>query len=162
METIRNLWHGRAGLAKTYWVYGILGGALWGIPLALVAPGSVMAIMLVLAFIAYCIFVNTGIWRAANQYHGQAAWATLAKIVAAVSYAFMILVVFGFIVAAWEAIGKPTLQATPTALDNRQVDSSSPSDAVPPEFKPVHGKLDGEGKTCTEITEFLGECKRQP
>jgi hypothetical protein len=105
VETIRNLWHGRAGLAKTYWVYGILGGALWGIPLALVAPGSAMAIMLVLAFIAYCIFVNTGIWRAANQYHGQAAWATLAKIVAAVSYAFMILVALGFIVAAWEAIG---------------------------------------------------------
>ena len=28
-----NLWEGNLGLAMTYWVYGVLGGFVWGIAL---------------------------------------------------------------------------------------------------------------------------------
>jgi hypothetical protein len=78
-KQIKNIWTGEAGLAVTYWGYGAVGGALFGIPLALVSPGSTPAIIAVLSFTVYCVLVNVGIWRAAGKYQGPKIWAFLPK-----------------------------------------------------------------------------------
>ncbi|GAB1383449.1 hypothetical protein MASR1M50_17690 [Burkholderiales bacterium] len=85
MNTISNLWNGRSGLAKTYWLWGVLSGIPWGIALSLVTPGSNLAIPVVLAFFAYYVIVHVGIWRAASEYEGTKAWAILAKIGVAIT-----------------------------------------------------------------------------
>ena len=76
---IKNIWRGDAGLAVTYWGYGMLGGALLSIPLAFVTPGSTPAIIAVLFFVVYFILVYVGIWRAAAKYQGPKIWAFLPR-----------------------------------------------------------------------------------
>lgn len=90
MDIIANIWAGRAGLAKTYWGWGILGGVIWGAVLALVTPGSPAAMAAFLAFCAYFLIVNTGVWRAATAYTGPTTWAMLAKVAAGLGYAIVI------------------------------------------------------------------------
>lgn len=85
MNTISDLWNGRSGLARTYWLWGILSGIPWGIALSLVTPGSNFAIFVLLAFLVYCVIVHVGIWRAASEYEGAKAWAILAKIAVAIT-----------------------------------------------------------------------------
>ena len=85
MNAISDLWIGRFGLAKTYWVWGVLSGIPWGIALTLVTPGSNLAILVVLAFFAYYVIVHVGIWRSASEYEGAKAWAILAKIAVAIT-----------------------------------------------------------------------------
>lgn len=76
---INNIWRGDAGLAVTYWGYGMLGGALLSIPLAFVTPGSISALIAVLSFVLYCVLVYVGIWRAAAKYQGPKIWAFLPR-----------------------------------------------------------------------------------
>ena len=106
MEAISQIWKGQAGLAKTYWGWGMLGGLLWGIPLSTVTPGSGIAVLVLLVFVAYFFVVNTGIWRAAGQYQGLAVWAGLAKVAAVIGF-FSIAAV---VVAVASAIGGSTWQ----------------------------------------------------
>lgn len=81
MDTITNLWSGRAGLARTYWGYGVAASLPWALALWLLAPGSPAAIAVVFAFCAYAALANIGIWRAASAYAGPAVWAMLGKVV---------------------------------------------------------------------------------
>ena len=60
MNTISNLWNGRFGLAKTYWLWGVLSGIPWGIALSLITPGSNPAILAALAFVVYYVIVHVG------------------------------------------------------------------------------------------------------
>ena len=85
MNTISDLWNGRSGLARTYWLWGVLSGIPWGVALSLVTPGSNLAIFVLLAFFAYYVIVHVGIWRAASEYEGAKAWAILAKIAVAIT-----------------------------------------------------------------------------
>ena len=75
------LWNGDAGLAKSYWLWGVVAGFAWGVALGVIkpGPGSAAAQILVSLMAAYFVFVYVGIWRAANKYQGKKAWATLAK-----------------------------------------------------------------------------------
>lgn len=91
MNTIPNLWGGHYGLARTYWLWGVLSGILWGIALSLVKPGSTPAILVVLTFVVYYVIVHVGIWRAASQYQGFKAWAILAKIAVAITPACLVI-----------------------------------------------------------------------
>jgi hypothetical protein len=91
VNTISDLWNGRFGLTKTYWLWGILSGIPWGIALSLVTPGSNIAIFLLPAFFAYCVIVHVGIWRAASEYKGAKAWAILAKIAVAITPACLVI-----------------------------------------------------------------------
>lgn len=91
MNAIFNLWNGRSGLAKSYWLWGVLAGIPWGIALSLITPGSNPAIPAVLAFVAYYVIVHVGIWRAASQYQGIKAWAILAKIAVAITPASLVI-----------------------------------------------------------------------
>ncbi len=85
MDTVTNLWSGRTGLAKTYWLWGVLSGIPWSLALSLVTPGSQLAIVTVLACVMYYVIVHVGIWRAASQYQGTKAWAILAKAAVAIT-----------------------------------------------------------------------------
>ena len=91
MNAISNLWNGRSGLAKTYWLWGVLSGIPWGIALSLITPGSNPAIVAVLAFVVYYVIVHVGIWRAASQYQGFKAWAILAKVAVLIIPACLII-----------------------------------------------------------------------
>lgn len=78
---LANLWNGDAGLAKSYWLWGVAAGFAWGIALGVFkpAPGSAFAQILVALMAAYFAFAYVGIWRAANKYQGKKSWVTLAK-----------------------------------------------------------------------------------
>ncbi|MCX8146793.1 MAG: zinc ribbon domain-containing protein, partial [Azovibrio sp.] len=74
---------GDFGLARTYWLYGVLVGVIVNIVVDIVfsiikSPGF-LAIAL-LAYTAYEVPVIMGIWRAATKYTGPKIWAVLAKI----------------------------------------------------------------------------------
>lgn len=88
---IKNIWGGDAGLAVTYWGYGMLGGALFSIPLAFVTPGSIPAIIAVAFFILYFVLVCVGTWRAATKYQGPKIWAFLPKAAIVVTVASLMI-----------------------------------------------------------------------
>lgn len=114
MEAISQIWKGQAGLAKTYWGWGMLGGLLWGIPLSTVPPGSGIAVLVLLVFVAYFFVVNTGIWRAAGQYQGLAVWAWLAKVAAVIGFFTIAAVVLAVAsVAVGTAMQATTKSAAP-------------------------------------------------
>lgn len=84
MEAIINIWTGRAGLAKTYWGYGILGAIVWALVLSTLPQGEPITIAAVLVFCAYLMAVNVAVWRAASNYTGATTWAALGKVAAGV------------------------------------------------------------------------------
>lgn len=77
---IKNIWRGDAGLAVTYWGYGVLGSVLLGIPLAFVTPGSIPAIIVLLFIVLYLVWLHFSIWRAASKYNGPKIWSVLARV----------------------------------------------------------------------------------
>lgn len=96
MDIIEEVWTGKAGLARTYWLYGVVAGFAWGVPFATVTPGSYLAMAVGALFVVYFIVLNVGIWRAASRYEGPKVWGILAK--AAVA-AFPALLVVGTLLA---------------------------------------------------------------
>jgi hypothetical protein len=74
-----NLISGNFGLAKTYWVYGVLGAVIVSIFLEL-ADFNAMYIAVLLLYFVYHIIVIIGIWRASAKYEGAKAWRVLARI----------------------------------------------------------------------------------
>ena len=91
MDIIGQIWTGRAGLARTYWLYGVAASFVWGIALSMVTPGSPVAMAAVSALLAYFVIVNVGIWRSAGQYEGPKVWAVLAKMAVAAIPALIIV-----------------------------------------------------------------------
>ncbi len=91
--------NGDFGLAKTYWVYGVLVGVVVNIITNVVTSIGGLVI-LILAYTAYQIPVIMGIWRAANKYQGPKIWAILAKIavvLGAIMLAVGLLTVLGLL-----------------------------------------------------------------
>lgn len=78
---IIRVWNGNAGLAMSYWVYGVIAGFVWFIGRWILqpVPGSGTAKLFLACMAAYFIVVYIGIWRAANKYPGKKAWVSLAK-----------------------------------------------------------------------------------
>jgi len=71
--------NGDYGLAKTYWLFGVLVAAIVIVVINVPMPiGWYLTIGI--AAIPYNILVYIGIWAAANKYQGHKAWAVLAKI----------------------------------------------------------------------------------
>jgi hypothetical protein len=76
---IHKLSDGGYGLAKTYWVYGVLVGVVVNIAVEFIESASII-IALMLAYILYEVPVLLGIWSASNKYTGPSLWVILAKI----------------------------------------------------------------------------------
>lgn len=88
----KKLADGDFGLARTYWLYGVL----VSISVNLVSNYFITSIggllVLTLAYAAYDIPVILGTWRAARKYQGPTLWANLAKSMTIVG-AIMLVVV---------------------------------------------------------------------
>ncbi len=90
---------GELGLAKTFWIFGLL------IQLMLVfiistIPIEVLTIIGLLLILTYEIIVIFGVWRAATKYEGFKLWAILAKIVVIfwlLNFIKLSLVLFGLL-----------------------------------------------------------------
>jgi len=91
--------NGDFGLAKTYWVYGVLVGFVVSIIINVITSIGGLVILM-LAYTAYEIPVIMGTWRAANKYQGSKIWAILAKIavvLGVISLAVGLLVFIGLL-----------------------------------------------------------------
>jgi len=86
----KKLANGDFGLAKTYWLYGVLFGFFVNIAMRLITSIGLLVIVM-LVYTAYEIPVIIGVWRAAKKYQGPKIWAELAKI-AVVLGAIMLVV----------------------------------------------------------------------
>jgi hypothetical protein len=71
--------NGDYGLARTYWVYGVLVGIVVNV-ITIPVTSIALLIMIMLAHAVYGVAVLTGVWRASDRYTGPAVWAVLAKI----------------------------------------------------------------------------------
>jgi len=70
--------NGDFGLAKTYWVYGVLAGIIIDV-FSRVITSITALVLLFLASTTYSVPVLIGTWRAASKYAGLRLWAILAK-----------------------------------------------------------------------------------
>lgn len=77
------LWRGEVGLAKTYWVWGVLVNGVLGV-IGLFIVISIGSVPLLLAYVAlsvlFSIFMCVAIWRSAGNYTGPTIWMVLARI----------------------------------------------------------------------------------
>ena len=71
--------NGDFGLAKTYWLFGVVVGLVVNL-LSRSVPSLGVLILLTLAYTAYEIVMLIGTWRAANRYRGPGVWILLAKV----------------------------------------------------------------------------------
>ncbi len=89
------LTRGDFGLAKTYWLFGVLVGLVVNI-ISVGIGSSVAFTLLVVAYTAYETPVLIGIWRASDKYQGPSVWAVLAKIAVVLGVLFLL---FGLLAA---------------------------------------------------------------
>ncbi len=82
------LLQGDYGLAKTYWIFGVLVNVFLNLPFT-IASGSELILLLVLYF-PYQVTVLLGTWAAANRYQGARYWIFLAKLMTILSWAALL------------------------------------------------------------------------
>lgn len=90
----RKLSNGEFSLARTYWLYGVVVGAVFRI-LTTVIPWPVIVAILSVIWIAYAVFLYMGIWKAAGKYTGKRIWAILAQIMAVLGVLFILFNLIG-------------------------------------------------------------------
>ena len=80
---IKQLIDGDFSLAKTYWLYGVVGSIVMNLLMIFpIISGSMpLLVSALLISIAYAIIVLTGIWNSAGKYTGSMLWSVLAKII---------------------------------------------------------------------------------
>ena len=81
----RFLMAGNFGLAKTYWLFGVLVAAVYYFLMEYIGYGLLFWIISI-PYLFYWVAVSVGIWNAAGKYRGNPIWALLARIA----------VIFGF------------------------------------------------------------------
>jgi len=81
---ILRLWRGEIALWKTFWLFGVGGGVVLGVPIfsAMLAltdvPDDATASKFLAALgvlVIYLVWTFTGIWRAAGRHDGKLVWA---------------------------------------------------------------------------------------
>ncbi len=116
---ILKLWRGQYGLAKTYWLFGVLGGFLANVVVTasagalraamsgVVKPadieGSIMALGLAVVLVLclsglYAMVVSVGVVRAGRAYTGFRLWAWLATLAVVVGWLLVLLIVLVMII----------------------------------------------------------------
>ena len=80
---IKQLMDGDFSLAKTYWLYGIVGSVVMNLLLIFPMMSGSMSLIIIagLISVAYAFVVLTGIWNSATKHTGSKFWAVLAKII---------------------------------------------------------------------------------
>jgi len=88
MRAIGRLWRGEIGLARTFWIYGVVVCAIlsqFAFRLNIVRPPrrawiDVAAPAVTFVSGVYLLFVAVAVWRSAGRYQGAAVWPILAKL----------------------------------------------------------------------------------
>lgn len=70
---------GDFGLAKTYWLYGVLVITIIRLIVESTISSAGVYVIFVLGITAYEVLLLNGIWRASNKYIGPKVWVMLAK-----------------------------------------------------------------------------------
>jgi hypothetical protein len=98
MKFLTKLWTGKYSLAKTYWLFNLLTGAILSIPISFFGMLSMRTqsenSSLFFGFVcitgSYGLIATVGLWRSASNYTGNKLWAVLSKIVVCVA-GFMLI-----------------------------------------------------------------------
>jgi hypothetical protein len=87
VRIVARLWRGEIGLARTYWLWGVVVGGGVGLILGVgaaivgVSTGTRFPFALDQAFsIIWTPFIAVAIWRSAGNYKGRTIWKVLARI----------------------------------------------------------------------------------
>jgi hypothetical protein len=88
MRAIGRLWRGEVGLARTFWIYGVVISAILSqlaFRLNVIRPPrsawiDVAAPAVTVLSGVYLLFVAVAVWRSADRYPGPAVWPILAKL----------------------------------------------------------------------------------
>ena len=89
---------GDYGLAKTYWLYGVVVNIVYKIvDLIITAASYEVSILVFFIMVGYTYFQIIGLWNAASKYEGLKLWAIIAKILAVLGGLLTIFVVFALI-----------------------------------------------------------------
>ena len=116
---IRKLWRGEYSLAKSYWLFSVLAGALLGAPISAIEqlPIASLANVWVYGLIylgiygAYVFIAAVGVWRAASNYSNGALWKYLAKFHSAIT---ILIIAGGVIYLAQQMTTKGLESSAPT------------------------------------------------
>ena len=74
-------WHGDLSLPMSYWVVGIVGGIIVGVPvLILVIAAGMPDVMMNIILFPWAIYVSVGCWRSSEKYKGPKFWSGLVKV----------------------------------------------------------------------------------
>ena len=124
------LWRGEYGLAKTYWLYGVVAGFLLGFLVGFFG-GFLQALgvlpdarFLNALLLPYSVVSSVGIWRAAGSYDGPKVWAVLARV--AVSFGWVVL-----LAALVIGVAQPLMRGHIGA--NSAIESPGPTTQLEPE-----------------------------
>ena len=99
---LKKLRDGDYGLAKTYWIYGIIVSVIFGFILRLLLmamgkDGLLLAFGLIIIGVIYTAFYQApGLWRAARRYQGPKIWAILGQVIAVIT-----VITIPFVLIQW-------------------------------------------------------------
>ena len=93
----KKLSDGDFGLAKTYWLYGVLVGIAANIVMTVVgmSGSTALIVIIMLALTVYSVFQMTGVCNASDRYTVSKIWAVLAKIAVVLGVLSIIVTVVG-------------------------------------------------------------------
>jgi hypothetical protein len=105
---ITNLYNGNYSLAKTYWIFGLIGSFIVRmiiiIPLAMYSPPTlalkIVTYILIFPCLGYLYVVVVGLIRSAKKYQGPKVWKYLAYV--SMAYHIVILVLFQILISVYE------------------------------------------------------------
>ena len=80
MKFLNKLKNGEFGLAKTYWLYGVIVALPFNIIIEYIVLNTITFNVLFLIEIAYFYFWIIGCWKAASEYEGNGPWPFLTKL----------------------------------------------------------------------------------
>ena len=86
--TLSGLARGDYGLARTFWLYGVLVRLGSSLVLRLV-EGTVLGVLFGVTYLGYEVALTMGIWRAAGRYAGGEHWVVLARALAVLPLVFL-------------------------------------------------------------------------
>lgn len=101
---LKTMASGEHGLAKTFWLYGFIGGIVWNIVFSISLAISIFLLGLpaIIVFILWTIYVINnikGVWNSAKTYEGPKVWAILAQIVMILQVIMMVTMVIAILSA---------------------------------------------------------------
>jgi len=72
--------NGDFGLAKTYWLFGVIGSLVMRFLIVFFAMNGMNIVLLLIIAFGYFIVVWIAVWNSATKYTGSQLWSILAKI----------------------------------------------------------------------------------